>query len=202
MAGLRILLLSNNPVSAPLAEWLEANGENVTRVDQPLSPPMLDEAQPDWLVSYTYRHMIRPWVLDRLPGRVVNLHISLLPHNRGADPNLWSFIDGTPKGVTLHEVDAGLDTGRLLAQRELHFDPEQVSLGESYDQLNQAIVSLFCDSWHTLVSGEIEPVVQPAGGSLHRRAELDPHRWILERYGWGITPARFIELMKQGPGTD
>lgn len=46
----------------------------------------------------------------------MNLHISYLPWNKGADPNFWSCIDGTPAGVTLHHIDAGVDTGDIIAQ--------------------------------------------------------------------------------------
>ena len=56
-------------------------------------------------------------MLDRLPDRVVNLHIAYLPYNRGADPNLWSVLEDTPAGVSIHYVDEGVDTGDIIAQR-------------------------------------------------------------------------------------
>ncbi len=53
---------------------------------------------------------------------IINLHISFLPWNRGAHPNFWSFYDDTPKGVTIHLIDEGIDTGAIIYQKEITFD--------------------------------------------------------------------------------
>lgn len=53
---------------------------------------------------------------------VLNLHISYLPWNRGANPNFWSFVENTKKGVTIHEIDEKLDKGKILLRKELEFD--------------------------------------------------------------------------------
>ena len=71
------------------------------------------------MVSYGYRKIVLADVIDKMAGEIINLHISYLPWNRGANPNFWSFIDDTPKGVTIHEMSADLDKGRILCQKEL-----------------------------------------------------------------------------------
>ena len=45
--------------------------------------------------------------------------MSFLPYNRGSHPNFWSFIDDTPKGITIHEIDEGADTGNIVFQKKI-----------------------------------------------------------------------------------
>ena len=71
----------------------------------------------DWIVSYGYRHIISKNHIDNLKNPIINLHISYLPFNRGAHPNYWSFKEKTPKGVTIHFMDEGIDTGPILVQK-------------------------------------------------------------------------------------
>ena len=48
--------------------------------------------------------------------------MSYLPYNRGAHPNFWSFVNNTVKGVTIHEIDQGIDTGKIILQKSIKFD--------------------------------------------------------------------------------
>jgi len=52
----------------------------------------------------------------------INTHPSLLPYNRGKHYNFWALVEQAPFGVTLHFVDSGVDTGPIVAQREIHYD--------------------------------------------------------------------------------
>jgi len=113
----RILLLSPCPL---LEEFFISKSEGVLRHEGKDIP-----AGDFWLlVSYRYKYIIPPQVLaDFHPKFRLNLHISYLPWNKGADPNLWSFIDNTLKGVTIHSLDNGLDTGDIAFQKRMFFSP-------------------------------------------------------------------------------
>lgn len=155
---MKILLLS--PHGDAIASAIEANGDQVD-----LSTDMLDSQQilarkPDWIVSYGYRQLLRQPVLDALPGRVINLHISLLPWGRGADPNFWSWFEGSPKGVSIHQIDAGMDTGPVLAQRQLCFDPVIETLASSYQRLRIEVENLFAETWPDIAADKIRPRTQ------------------------------------------
>src|SRR5688500_18057136 len=118
---MKILFLSNNSNTQTLQNWLVEQGvELISHQDQWISE--LDEANPDLIISYSYRHIIKKDVLAKYPGKFINLHIAYLPFNRGADPNLWSVIEGTPSGVTIHVIDDGIDTGPIIAQRLVAID--------------------------------------------------------------------------------
>ena len=126
----------------------------------------------DFIVSYGYRYKIPKWVIESLPGRVINLHISYLPYNRGADPNFWSFIDDIPKGVTIHQVSVGIDEGDILVQEIVNVS-EYDTFRFTYTQLHMAIQSLFKANWHKIKNGKITPVKQI--GSYHCSADKDKY---------------------------
>lgn len=150
----------------------------------------------DWLISYGYKHILGHRLLSSIPGRAINLHISLLPWNRGYDPNFWSWVDDTPKGVSIHVIDEGVDTGPLLAQRSVSFSGSE-SLSSSYDVLRTSVESLFIESWPGIRDGEMRPVSQQSGGSHHFRRE---RLAVFSRLpaGWD-TPAKFVRDAVSAP---
>jgi phosphoribosylglycinamide formyltransferase-1 len=91
-----------------------------------------DLAMADWLadrgvelvVCAGYMHLLTPGFLDRFPGQIVNVHPSLLPDfpgGRAIDEALEAGVDTT--GVTVHLVDEGLDTGRVIVQEPVPVEP-------------------------------------------------------------------------------
>lgn len=165
---MRILYLGN--LDSLLISWLQDQDEIViVTTDNVNDWDYLENY--DFLISYNYRYILKKKVLDKFMGRAINLHISLLPWNRGADPNLWSWIDDTPKGVTIHQLDKGVDTGGILIQRRTAFDhKKQLTLRNTYEILQSDIQDLFKEHWHQLRDGRIKPVPQQGKGSYHRMA--------------------------------
>ena len=170
-----------SPYPERLAAAIESTGDRVIVFNG--DDPRAFRSPVDWIVSYGYRKIIDPAAYPTARGRLVNLHISLLPWNRGADPNFWSWFDDTPKGVTLHHIDKGLDTGAIIAAREVAFDPAVETLGSSYDKLQEAACALFRDVWPGLRRGEVPSIPQSGAGSYHRRAQREA---IWDRFplGW------------------
>jgi methionyl-tRNA formyltransferase len=132
----------------------------------------------DIIVSHGYRHILRQETLDRFPV-AINLHVSYLPWNRGADPNFWSWVDNTPKGVTIHHIDAGIDTGDLIARREVEFEGEEWTLASSYDHLQDVLLDLFRDVWPLVTDGRAPRIRQEDGGSFHLSADRAPYDELL-----------------------
>ena len=124
----------------------------------------------DCLVSYGYRRIVPHTVLEQYPHSAVNLHISLLPWNKGADPNFWSWWDNTKKGVSIIGMTDKLDEGDIYAQKEVAFSDEE-TLTSSYWKLRTEIERLFIESWPTLWT--IPPQKQVGTGSNHRVSDLD-----------------------------
>jgi methionyl-tRNA formyltransferase len=135
------------------------------------SPPALSvirAAAPEIAVSVMFGYILRPNFLRLFPRGCVNVHPSLLPYNRGAYPNVWSIVDGTPAGVTIHFMDEGIDTGDVIAQAEVPVEPSDT--GESlYRKLERRAVALFAEAWPRIRVGQIERKPQSKEvGTYHR----------------------------------
>ncbi|MCY0880931.1 MAG: methionyl-tRNA formyltransferase [Firmicutes bacterium] len=84
--------------------------------------------QPDLIITAAYGRILRPWLLNLPHYGSVNLHASLLPRWRGANPIAWAIRCGdTQTGVTLMQMDEGMDTGPIIAQKSLPIDPEDTT---------------------------------------------------------------------------
>ena len=75
------------------------------KLKEPKVLEAIDALQPDIGLSILFDYILRSEFLELCPLGVVNLHPSYLPYNRGQYPNVWSIMDGTPAGVTLHYID-------------------------------------------------------------------------------------------------
>ncbi len=180
--GNKILFLGE--AESPLLSWLEGteNKTDVLQTTGKISPDYLIENKVGFIVSYGYRHIIKPDVLAYLPNKVINLHISYLPWNRGADPNLWSFVDSTPKGVTIHYVDEDLDTGDIIVQKEVTFLGVE-TLASSYQRLQKEIQTLFQQHWPAIKNGSCEKIKQQGEGSSHKIKDKEAIAHLLTQ-GW------------------
>jgi len=177
---MKILLLSPHK---HLISFLETFGDEVTQtVDKQESA-----AGFDFIVSYGYRFKITQDMIDQVGGKAVNLHISYLPWNRGADPTFWSVAEDTPRGVTIHMVDSAIDTGPVLAQARYEVDIENDTFRTMHRRASETIEDLFRKTWQYIRNGEIRPVPQL---TYHRARDKDK-LWNLMAQGWD-TPIKDI----------
>jgi methionyl-tRNA formyltransferase len=89
----------------------------------------LTELKPDAIIVVGYGRVIPQWMIDLPALGNINLHGSLLPKYRGAAPIQWAIACGESKtGVTTMRIDAGLDTGDVLLQREIPIEPNDTAL--------------------------------------------------------------------------
>ncbi|MDR0221490.1 MAG: formyl transferase [Lachnospiraceae bacterium] len=199
---MKVLFLTNNlDVTRPLLDWLkETEGaDNVALSSEGVCSGHFARvgqfAEIEFVVSYNYLPIVRQDIIDLFPHRIINLHISLLPWNRGMSPNIWSFLEGTPAGVTIHEIDAGVDTGDVLLQKEIVFDYERETLRSSYEKSHALISQLFRDNWDRLKSGMITPTPQGHGGTLHRRKDSRTFNHLID---YEDTIAEFVRKVGDG----
>ncbi len=172
--AIRVLLLTNNENAMELRNRLtECGAEVITVTDKP-DTELLERYMPDLVVSYNYNYLIKADFIAACKREILNLHISMLPWNRGTDPNFWSFYHNTPKGVTIHAINTGLDTGPIAWQKEFEFDASKETFRSTYNHLNQEIVNLFMEHWEQIKNNDIVFTPQDIGNgtSYHRHAEL------------------------------
>jgi methionyl-tRNA formyltransferase len=88
----------------------------------------LTALKPDAIIVVGYGRIIPQWMLDLPPLGNINLHASLLPKYRGAAPIQWAIARGeVVTGVSTMKLDAGLDTGGILLQREISIAPNDTA---------------------------------------------------------------------------
>ena len=130
------------------------------------------ELRPELGISVMFGYVLKKDFLDILPHGCLNLHPAYLPYNRGAHPNVWSIVEKTPAGVTLHYIDEGIDTGDIVGQKLL---PSSCSdTGETlYHKLEVAAMELLKESWPAIESGQLQSVPQAHGdATYHKQADL------------------------------
>jgi methionyl-tRNA formyltransferase len=127
----------------------------------------LRELKPDLMVVVAYGQILPQSILDLPVHGCLNVHTSLLPKYRGAAPIQWAIADGEPEtGVTIMQMDAGLDTGAILSTRRtpiLPTDDSQIL----HDRLAQLGAELLAATIPDYVAGKILPQPQPADGSTY-----------------------------------
>jgi methionyl-tRNA formyltransferase len=120
----------------------------------------LNALKPDAIIVVGYGRLIPQWMLDLPPLGNINLHASLLPKWRGGAPIQWAIAKGeTITGVTTMRLDAGLDTGDILLQRELPIQPDDTS-GTLAPRLAAIGADLMVETLRGLQEGTIRPRAQ------------------------------------------
>lgn len=173
-----ILFLTNNQESLSLYQWLKEreSDREVYVISNKLTYDMIKDLDPAFLVSYNYRYIIPGEILQYMQGKAVNLHTSYLPYNRGSSPNFFSFLEDTPKGVTIHEMTAELDKGRILCRKEISFDESEETFASTYNRLQQEIMELFKENWENIKNGTLTGFLPTEKGSYHTVKQLEAFR--------------------------
>jgi methionyl-tRNA formyltransferase len=168
MEKIKIAFLGINDAGKRIYDWLVGKGEEVLcLLTEKEELKLIEQIKPDIIISCGFRY-VAPANIRRIPLRgCVNIHSSYLPYNRGANPNVWSIIENTPAGVSIHFMDDGIDTGPIIARRKI-----DVSFSDNakdvYKKLEDAQVELFGDIWEQIKQGSIYPIEQKKGeGTFH-----------------------------------
>lgn len=137
----------------------------------------LKALRPDLIVVAAYGQILPPAILELPRFACVNVHTSLLPKYRGAAPIQWALLNGeTETGATLMKMDAGLDTGAILAQEITAISPQD-NAQTLQDRLAKLGAELLVKTIPDYVAGRITPRPQPAESASHARklAKEDGH---------------------------
>ncbi|WP_432748547.1 formyltransferase family protein [Pectinatus frisingensis] len=167
-----ILFLTNNTNTLDLYKWLLLDNKVRIFYDK-INMSVLKKISPDIIISYNYKYIIDKNIITYMKNNIVNLHISYLPWNKGSNPNFWSFIDDTPKGVSIHLIDDTLDTGVILFQKKVFFNEKNETLRTSYEKLHLEIKALFKKNWEKIKNGDYVIKNQTPGGSYHDIKEYE-----------------------------
>ena len=133
------------------------------------SDDIIRELDPELVVVVAYGCIIPPQLLHLAKHGCINLHVSQLPKYRGSAPIQWAVLNGDAEtGVTIMQLDEGLDTGDILMTRPVTIDPEETS-GELFDKVSAIGAATLVEAVDKLGRGELTPIAQN-----HAAATLAP----------------------------
>lgn len=116
--------------------------------------------QPDLIVVAAFGQILKQDVLDLPRFGCLNVHASLLPRWRGAAPINAAILHGDEEtGVTIMQMDAGLDTGAMLAKKSMRLPPDGTA-GSVTDALSHLGADLLIETLPRWFAGEIQPTPQ------------------------------------------
>jgi methionyl-tRNA formyltransferase len=127
------------------------------RIRRPEAQAHLAALAPEIMVVVGYGQIIPQSVIDIATRGIVNVHASLLPKYRGAAPVQWAIVNGEARtGVTTMQINAGLDTGGILLEREAEIGPDETAL-EVGQRLAMMGAELLIETLDGLMRGAIVP---------------------------------------------
>ena len=137
------------------------------RLRKPEAQAHLAALAPEIMIVVGYGQIIPQSVIDMAPRGIVNVHASLLPKYRGAAPVQWAIVNGeTRTGITTMQINAGLDTGDMLLEREVEIGPEETAL-ELGGRLSVTGAELLIETLDGLARGGITPQRQDEAQASH-----------------------------------
>ena len=155
----------------------------------------LREVRADLLCLANFSRLLPPEVFSVPRLGALNLHLSRLPQHRGPNPWLWMFHDGDPSGgATVHEVDAGEDTGPILGLREYEVPPG-ITAGELADRVRPQAAELLVQAVDGLARGDLVPVPQGPAEGLRRARYVAPGEALID---WDRWPAERVSCFLRG----
>ena len=152
----------------------------------------------DVLVVAAYGLILPQWVLDAPRLGCLNIHASLLPRWRGAAPIHRAIEAGdTETGVTIMQMDAGLDTGAMLLRESLPIGDD--STARLHDKLAAMGGRLIVDALRQAEAGTLQPVAQPAEGVTYAH-KIEKHEAAIDWQQDAATLVRRVRAFDPFPG--
>ena len=172
----KILFLGYNKNKTSLIEKINTNSKKWS-IKQTNKKINLQTAKKfDSIVCFGYRHIIDKKIIHNLKKPIINLHIGYLPYNRGSHPNFWSFVENTPSGITISEVDSGIDTGNIIYQKIIDFklleNKNSLTFFKTYKTLVSEIERLFLINMENIINHNFNSSRQIGKGTFHNKKDL------------------------------
>lgn len=147
----------------PVKELALENGIPVfqpTTLSDEESKKIFNELRPDIIIVIAYGKILPAWLLNLPPYGCINLHASILPKHRGAAPIQWAILEGDKDtGITIMQMDEGMDTGDILEIIPHSLSQEETS-GELFTTLAELGGSKIVSVLDDLIDNKLQPKKQ------------------------------------------
>ena len=166
------------------------------KIREPENIEYLRKFQPDIIIVAAFGQILSKTILDMPKYGCVNVHASLLPKYRGAAPIQWAVINGDEvSGVTIMRMNEGIDTGDMIAKRELRLAEDETG-GSLFDKLADLGAKLCVETMEMIEKGTAVYTPQNSEAATHTsmiRKEMGDISWNrsavdIERLIRGLNP--------------
>ena len=182
----KILFLGYNTYTTGLIDELEGRGYEVVHCENNIVFNNYYLA-----ISFGYRHILSSKTIRAINCPIINLHMSFLPYNKGAHPIFWAFYDGNECGVTIHELNEGIDDGPIIFRKKVEIDDRKFTFLEAHQRLKLEIEEMFLENIDNILGLRWSAFEQNGKGTIHKKAEL-PKDFI----GWDTIIYEEIKRLK------
>jgi len=154
------------PVKLLAQEW-NMPSMQPQKLREPEAMQQLQAWNPDLIVVAAFGQILKKDVLELPKYGCINVHASLLPRWRGAAPINAAVLAGDKEtGVTIMKMDAGLDTGPMLAMKHIRIRPDDTA-GSLFEALATLGADLLIETLPAYMEGKLTPQPQPADGATY-----------------------------------
>jgi methionyl-tRNA formyltransferase len=165
----------------------------------PAAVQAIRNAHPEAIVVAAYGMLLPPSVLAIAPFGALNIHASLLPRWRGAAPIQRALLAGDEEtGITIMQMDEGLDTGPILSRHAVPIDGDD-DAGSLHDKLAALGADAIVSALEDLAAGRARATPQPAKGATYAR-KIDKAETRLDWARSAVEAERVVRAFRPAPG--
>ena len=182
---MKILFLSHSKAEQveQIPNFMKTYGDDVIINFDKISLDYVKRIKVEFIVCDRYENLIKKDIIEHMNGKIINAHPSILPLNKGWQSNFWSVYYDTAKGVTIHYVDEGLDSGDIIAQENITVNNTE-TLRNLYYKSRAAMIKLFFDNWVKIRNDKSSRIKQiHEKGTTYYKKQFDPIFPLLPK-GW------------------
>lgn len=155
---------------SPVKECALAHGLEVfqpVRIKNSENVEYLKKYNPDIIIVVAFGQILPQPILDMAKYGCINVHASLLPKYRGAAPIQWAVINGDEiTGVTTMRMDIGVDTGDMIAKREVRLSEDETG-GSLFEKLSKVGAKLLVETMEMIENGTAQYIPQDHNAATH-----------------------------------
>jgi len=190
------------PAQSAVKQFAAARGLEVLQPDtlrDPATQARIAAACPAFVVVAAYGLLLPQWALEVAPGGALNIHASLLPRWRGAAPIQRALLAGDQEtGITIMRMDAGLDTGPILAQERITISAED-DAQSLHAKLAALGARMIVAALEEVGAGRARAVPQPAQGATYAR-KIEKRETEIDWRQSAAEIERAVRALRPSPG--
>ena len=149
-----ILILGLNNTGKKIIHKLKKDKAKVIVVRKKINLDLVKRHKPEVIFSLGYRHKIAKQVFTYPKYGCYNIHKSLLPLNKGANPVFWTILNNSPAGISIHKVTNKIDAGPIVAQKRIDYNFSYTA-DKLYAKLEKEQITQFFQFWNKFKKSKI-----------------------------------------------